>query len=507
MNRRIRSLSLAFTMLMATSHLLQAGFFQIDGVNLHMTPPRDQSGVWWKEMDALGHSKDIFMPNLEVRLKPQQDIAGADIYVRVYFFDKNGKLISSLSSPAGPKISKNPADRNSYAMPVILKKDLMNKVYFEIPNGLHDGDYQAVIVFGDKDEAVAATYPMSAAANRLQYPEKKLVDDHFIKNIKRKVAVDPVVEYVAKSDRTHSNHPKITLFLRMPKGVSDPSELQGVMAICMLANNVTEIRSKLQLPELPGDYDGIFRYANDHKLALLVWGRTSTTWDPSKNYDAMADKAFRKMEDSLSDSADTWEKGVLDLSEQYGIPKRNFLLWGVCGAAQWVQRLCLRKPDYFLATYMMIPGSFDKPTPEASKVIWCLCTGELYGGYQNALKWYKECRTAGYPMIFKAYEGLGHSIGNESSRKMAFKFFDFALTQKNAREEHDKNINSRLAQAKLAASGQAQGPWPESFRNPPYYGDIVNQETYPADQVEMIPEGFRAPLPTKELADYWLTGK
>ena len=156
---------------------------------------------------------------------------------------------------------------------------------------------------------------------------------------------------------------------------------------------------------------------------------------------------------------------------------------------------------------MLIPGSFDKPTPEASKVLWCLCTGELYGGYENALKWYKECRALNYPMIFKAYEGLGHSVSNRSSREMAFKFFDFALTKKDARDQYDKMMGSRIDRMRYESSGQAQGPWPEVFKRPPYYGDIVNQEVYPADQVEMIPAGFRTPLPTKELADFWINGK
>jgi hypothetical protein len=51
-------------------------------------------------------------------------------------------------------------------------------------------------------------------------------------------------------------------------------------------------------------------------------------------------------------------------------------------------------------------------------------------------------------------------------------------------------------------SGQAQ-PWLGSFRQPAFVGDVVNQEMFPSDQADMVPLGFRTPLPTKEIADAW----
>jgi len=36
-----------------------------------------------------------------------------------------------------------------------------------------------------------------------------------------------------------------------------------------------------------------------------------------------------------------------------------------------------------------------------------------------------------------------------------------------------------------------------------YYGDIINQESYPAAQKNMIPEKFRIPIPTKEIRAIW----
>ena len=442
--------------------------------------------------DTIPHFKQT-NPVLGVKLQTQENIYGSNSYVKGYFFDRDGKLIHSYSAPVN--------------MPVLFKKEEAPEVFFALLKGLSASDCQAVFVFGDTNEAVATTYPQTLSASSFNYPEKKLVDNPFHKEIKRKIAIDPLVEYVVKSAAGKPRHPQLTLFLRMPKGVSSSAEIQGVMVICILWNAIGNVRAEMQKPEMSGDYKGLFSYANAHKLAIIAWGGAGFGWDARKNYNEMDKNAFQGMEANLDEVADTWEKGILELSETYGIPKKDFLLWGVCASAQWAHRLCLRKPDYFLATYLLIPSSFDKPTPEASKVLWCLCTGERFGGYVNALKWYDECQYMGYPMMFKAYEGMGHEVHNRQALNMAFKFFDFALTQKDLRDQYDKNMSDALSHRQMEASGQLQGPWPEIFKHPPYYGDIVNQELYPADQVEMIPTGFRTPLPTKELADYWNTGR
>lgn len=481
-----------------------AEFFKIESVSAMTAPPRDGISVWYdQQLPTNAPAVNGFMPSLEVKLKTEQNIAGKDVYVRGYFYDESGKLLRACPQPSRAGKVRQGGD----AMPVIFKKDAMARVFFQIPKELGAMNCHAVIVFGDKDEAVAMTFPQALSESSFDYPEKKLVEDRSPKSVKRKVAVDPLVQYVVRAGNPSAKVREMTLFLRMPDGVSDPSDLQGVLAICMLAGSVDAVKRELQKPEMTGDYDGLFSYANKHKLAMVVWGATSATWDWSRNYNEMTQKAFEGMEGSLNELADLWEKGIVELSEKYSIPQKDYLLWGVCGSAQWAHRLCLRKPDRFLGCYLLIPSSFDKPTPEASKVLWCLCTGELFGGYERAIKWYQECRAMNYPMIFKAFEGLGHNVSNKRSLWMAFKFFDFALTQKSLRDDYERIMSSRIDKMRYEASPQGQGPWSPLFKNPPFYGDIVNQELYPTDQVEMIPAGFRTPLPTKELADYWLTGK
>ena len=41
------------------------------------------------------------------------------------------------------------------------------------------------------------------------------------------------------------------------------------------------------------------------------------------------------------------------------------------------------------------------------------------------------------------------------------------------------------------------------FYASPFYGDLMNQEMFAAQDKERIPSGFLVPLPNKEIADAW----
>jgi len=272
------------------------------------------------------------------------------------------------------------------------------------------------------------------------------------------------------------------------------------MALCVLAPSVEAIKRELQKEEMGGDYNGLLGFANKNKLAIIAWG-SSGFWNARKNYDELGKESAREIEKNFDFVADAWERGVKELSEKYGLPDRNFLLWGQSGAAQWAKRLCLRKPDYFLAIHIHILSSFDKPTPEARKVLWCLTTGEMESGYERSRRFVAECQKLGYPIVYKAIPGLGHT-SHPDTAALGFKFFEFALTQRKAREEFDQQEKKRSS-ALTREQPATIPPWPEIFQHPAFYGDIVNQEAFPAAQKDMIPEGFRIPLPTKEIANIW----
>jgi hypothetical protein len=127
-----------------------------------------------------------------------------------------------------------------------------------------------------------------------------------------------------------------------------------------------------------------------------------------------------------------------------------------------------------------------------------LTTGELESGYERAKRFYAECRNLGYPIIFKAIIGIGHE-GSPIASQLGIRFFDYALSVKAQRGQFDAVQKDSFA----AIEKQTPGPWPESFKKPDFVGDIVNQECYPLTQADMVPNGFRVPLPTKVLADAW----
>jgi hypothetical protein len=464
-------------------------FFKIESILLLKKEPKSKIGVWHIDPPK-SKIPPLFLQCLEVKVSARDNIRSDETLAKAYFFDERNNLVASLDKPSPSGL---PAGKQ-FEMPVLFCKNKPASIFFQIPKEIKN--WKAVVVFGDRSEAHTACFPTNETDSLVNYPEKQLVHNPK-KLVARKPAMDPLIQYEVKTK--NPRQPKITLFLRPPKGVSNADDVKGVLSLCILAGGIDDIKRALQKEEMDGDYNGLLGFANKHKLAILAWG-SNGLWNPGANYEDLPKAQAQAMDKSFDLVADAWERGVHELGEKYGIPQKDFLLWGACGSAQWAHRLCLRKPDYFLAIDIHIPGSFDKPTPEASKVLWCLTTGELYGGYERSLRFVAACKKLGYPIVYKAIVGLGHS-GHPDATAMGFTFFEFALKQKAARDDYDRKMASDLDRAKMLRDGLT--PWPDTFRNPPFYGDIVNQEMYSSDQVAMIPEGFRIPLPTKEIAEVW----
>ncbi len=249
------------------------------------------------------------------------------------------------------------------------------------------------------------------------------------------------------------------------------------------------------------DTGGLVKFAQTHTLVILCWG-SRTLWSPGTNWEDLPKDVQKRTDATFDDVSKAWAGGVDDLSRKYGIPDRGFLLSGGSGAAQYAARLALRKPEYFLAVRIHIPSSFDKPTPEANRILWCLTTGELESGYERSLRFYDQCRALGYPMIYKAIPGLGHS-GHPQSHSIGERFFEYALAMREEKEAFEADLADNFSSSRKEWEENPNRPWPEAFQHPPYIGDAVNQEMYPAEQIDMVPKGFRVALPTKELAEAW----
>lgn len=466
-------------------------FFQVKKFWFLPKEQKNGAGIWVPG-DKAKRAPDVFVPCMEADLETGGTVRSEGLKMKAYFFDAEKNQFGNAVQPEAA-FREGKSKGAPFPAPVIFYDRKPESVFFRVPKALLEkgGKWSAVVVFGDANELSAKEYPESAHIG-CEFPERALAAAAPPPKKLRASIPEPVIEQMVRT--LNPKQPKITLFLRFPNGITDASEVKGVLAMCVLANNVGQIRRTLEQKN-PADYGPLFQFADRQKFAILCWG-AQTLWRPDASYDELQRETNRQLDLGFDDVAAAWERGVEELHVKYGIPTRNFLLWGICASAQWAHRLVLRKPDHFLATYIHIPSSFDKPTPEAAKVLWLLTSGELDGGYDHGVRWYAACRAAGYPMIFKAVMNLGHA-GSPVADQLGIKFFEYALSLQAEREEIDKKW-------KQSATGTpVPKPWPAGFRKPEYVGDYLNQEVFPEERENKVPAPLRVPLPTKTIAEAW----
>ncbi len=469
-------------------------FFTIQSVKFVAKPPKRGFAIYRPGVIKPDKTREqVFHPFLEVMVQTKEQTRSDNLYAKAYYYDQSRKFIEKTDKP----YPVGHGTQQPYPMPVFFPKTKAETLYFAVPtNVLVTRDWQVVVVFGDDQAAAAAVYPRGMAAS-FNFPERNQFDKP--ERIERVAVNDPVIEHVVK---THNEkQPQITLFMRPPLGVTDISKADGVLAMCLLAGNVGEIKRRLQELETNDDVGNILRFAEKHNLVILCWGSRSL-WNPRANWDEQSKQINRQMDETFDDVAKAWAKGVEELSRKYGMPDKGFLLWGMSGSAQYAARLVLRQPQYFLAVHIHVPSSFDKPTPEANRVLWCLTTGENEVGYERSLRFYSACKELGYPIVYKAIIGLGHA-GHPIAEKLGLEFFEYALSVRDEKSKSETGMSKTFSNIGKGLDKQPNRPWPESFRTPAFVGDIVNQQIFPFEKVEMVPKDFRTMLPTKKLAETW----
>jgi len=468
-------------------------FFKIQSVKFVDKPSRRGDFLYQETVRPDKTQEKVFLPYLEVTVRTGERTRAETVYAKVYFYDRSGKPMEKTDSPI-------PVMRGStapYPMPVFFEKNKDEILYFTVPKKVVNSQgWKAIAVFGDKLAAAAAAYPSGLIAT-YDFPERHQVDKP--ERVRREAATDPVIQYVVKT--RSAQQPQITLFMRPPIGMTDVSDADGVLAMCLLANNVDDIKRRLQVVEATDDVGSVLRFAEKHKLVILCWGSRSL-WDPRTNWDEQSKEVGKQMDETFDEVAAAWARGVEELSRKYGMPEKGFLLWGVSGSAQYAQRLALRKPQYFLAVHVHIPSSFDKPTREASRVLWCLTTGENESGYERSLHFLSACREMGYPIIYKAIPGLGHQE-HPLAERLGLAFFEYALSLREEKLVFEDSVKNKHPAVIRERAANSDCPWPESFRPPTCVGDVVNQEVFPFNKSERVPAAFRVDLPTQSLADVW----
>lgn len=276
--------------------------------------------------------------------------------------------------------------------------------------------------------------------------------------------------------------PELLLMARLPEGHTPEKPVaKGVLAFCTWQGEADSLRKKLA-----DDSDALVKYAKKHDLALITWN-TATLWRTGKSYNQVAKADFREQRDEFDKVARAWETGVGKLCREQNLPQDGILLYGISRGAHWSGRLALRAPGRFLAVYIHVANSYDRPPRSASQPLWLVSSGDLDRGRDNALAFYQECRSKGYPMVLKVINGLGHS-DHPDCTKLRSAFFDYALRLK------EEAATTGRSPAEVMAAGLNSGE---------FTGDVLSQEVFRGADGLKIPESQRIALPDEEFARAW----
>ena len=286
--------------------------------------------------------------------------------------------------------------------------------------------------------------------------------------------VSGLVEHTVKTKL--KNYEQLTLFLLPPEG----GKINGVLCLSLLAKDAEEVRAQLLGKSERRSPKRALLYAAQRNLAVVAWG-ARRLWDPSRNWDELSRAEAKKADADFDLVANAWDACINYFVKNHGLPPSGYLMMGSSGAAQYAQRLALRRPERFLAVHAHIASSFDVPVKKGASLLWCVTTGENELGYERSRKFFRAARDLYYPIVYKAYPGLGHE-GNAKVTALGFACFDYAL----AEYERATRLNG----------GKPTMPdWADIFSSSPSVADIFNQAVYSKFDYLCVPVEFRMLLP------------
>jgi hypothetical protein len=483
----------AATIICTVSTGVKAATFGIDNIHVHEQSQASGDGIMVQDPAVpANHRAQIYIPQVEVDVKVSEQALSKNLLAKAYFFDGFGKLVATVKEPAVAQHFVSDGVRGNshpYAWPTLVPADARQELFFPLPAKL-PANWSVVAVFGNANGVVAAATP-DGQEQVLDYPEKALVGKTQLSPEVALTDAAPVAPLLEeKVDSGNPRYPAFTLLVHLPHGVSSAREVNGVLAVCMIADSVAQIRDRLNAIKASGDPNPYFAFAENHKLAVVAWG-ARWVWSSYANFDELNRDQIHAWDNNFQQLADAWDRGIEQLVRNDGLPDRDYLMYGLCAGGEWVHRLALHKPDRFLAVQMHISTSYDEPTSGAGRVMWLLTTGERDVGCDRARRFYMAARAINYPIVFKAVMGVGHS-DSPVADQLGVRFFEYALAQKARRDTANAVDLTKSQPLDLSA-----------FSVSPFYGDLMNQEMFAARDKEMIPPDFLVPLPDKDIADAW----
>ena len=280
------------------------------------------------------------------------------------------------------------------------------------------------------------------------------------------------------------NYEQLTLFLMMPQG----GRADGVLCLSLLAKSPEEVRAQLLGTAEKRSAERALEFARKRNLAVVAWG-AHRLWDPSRNWDELPRAEAKKVDADFDLVANAWDAGISFFVKKYGIPESGYLMKGSSGAAQYAQRLALRRPERFLAVHIHIASSFDVPVKGGASLLWCVTTGENELGYARSRRFFKAARDMFYPIVYKAYPGLGHE-GNAKVTALGLACFDYALAE-------------QARATRLNGGKPARPDWADIFSSSASVADIFNQAVYSKFDYLCVPLEFRMLLPAA-VCEAWI---
>lgn len=283
--------------------------------------------------------------------------------------------------------------------------------------------------------------------------------------------------------------------VRMPKSWNLKSDKEARASGKPSARGVIAFSSHNTKEEMTGEmtkkagYQHLIDLADKHNLAVVSWSYIGG-YDNEKNFDEIEKNELAKSSKKFGVIVNEWEKGYRRLLSLHNLPKKDAMLYGVSAGAQTAHRIAMRKPQYFSGIFMHVNSSYDTPTKEASKLLWCVSTGEFEYGYPSAERFYKKALDLGYCAIFKPFENTGHFVTGEV-RELCCGFFEYLITF--IPDYTDPNWKEPPVDKYYL------------MRYPAYIGDYQNQAAYPFELAKRkIPNRkYMVSLPTKRIARAW----
>lgn len=291
----------------------------------------------------------------------------------------------------------------------------------------------------------------------------------------------------------------ITFFVRMPKQPPEPEEaharslwregsaVRGVLALCTHRTEPQDV--KINVTD-DGRFQWFVKFADEHNLALV-------TWTNFKGYrtdisgDEMDEDRYKQYDKDFDHRAREWRTGFRRLCRRYDLPETNVLMYGISGGAQMAHRLALRMPEHFFGVHIHVNSSYDQIKNDGNQILWLVTTGTQEYGYPAGVRFYRDALDAGYHMIFRAEENLGHSDSAET-QATGMAFWNYCL----------KFLPD-------ATDPRWRPPQVDRFylmRYPTYIGDYLNAEAFKREVApKYIDPRVMVALPTKEIAEAWGT--